>query len=105
MDERDGEQQRERNEELARDRKARGEIRDAHLEGGRTQAREDVAQTQPEANFEERKAAAEELLKAEVRGSYSGTDEEFERDWPAIREQMITEYIQKQADDSRRGGL
>ena len=123
MDESNREQQRERHDEFARERVTRGETRDAHLEGGRTQARHEAAQAQeqataqpqygengetaqPEATLEERKAAAEAVVRAEARELYGGTDEEFERDWPAMREQLITEAMQKQRGGSpRRGGL
>jgi hypothetical protein len=113
--------QKEEQERLVSERQARGELRQAHLEAGREQARTDNALARgsdaatPEEDTEDRasddeyeansranKDAGRAALKAEARSRYEGSDEDFELDWPAIRERLVTERLEKDRKQMRR---
>ena|ERR1044072_7716536 len=115
----DNEQAREDQDMLRSERKTRGDIRDAYLDAGREQARKNNAQAggqveagpessssdsdaDYEAEQQARKAVDEETMKTEARSHYDGTDESFEQDWPAIREQLINEDLQQDLERMRR---
>jgi hypothetical protein len=113
-------QQREYHDLLRSERKARGELLNAHLEAGREQARSDNARARErtlsvppsledtsdddyEAERKTRKEAVRASMKAEARGQYEGSDDAFERDWPDIREKLIMETLEKDLKEIRRG--
>jgi hypothetical protein len=49
-----------------------------------------------------RKQTDRAAMKAEARSRYEGTDEDFEREWPDIREQLITEATERDLKHMRR---
>jgi hypothetical protein len=115
----DHEQRREDHNELRKERKARGDVRDAYLEAGRRQAHKENnearerTQAEPQSDADridaeqeaERKAtrAADEItMKGEARSRYEGTDEAFEREWPAMRQQMLDEGERENLERVRR---
>lgn len=110
--ERQQQQQREDHEQLRNERKARGELRNVHLELGREQARSDSARSLEAAlpvppagenasdeEYEaERKAGREAdygAMTAEARSQYEGGDNAFEQDWPDIREKPVIGSLEK----------
>lgn len=118
------EQQRIDHDQLRSDRKARGELRNAHLEAGREQARSDNARARErvlivppspeeisdseyeaeyEAGYKARKVADEASMKAEARRRYEGSDDAFEHDWPDIREKLVMEKLEKDLRNIHRG--
>ncbi|MDQ3705450.1 MAG: hypothetical protein M3437_09565 [Chloroflexota bacterium] len=112
----DNEQPRDDIETVQRDRRERGETRDAHLELAREQARKanaeargrneaeggDEARSNDEAQSTTRIGTDEATMKAQARARYDGTDEDFEQGWPAIREQLASEDMQKGMERIRR---
>lgn len=111
----DNEQQRDDIETVQRDRKERGETRDAHLEVAREQARKanaqarernvaegDEADADGEAQGNARGGSDEATMKAQARARYDGTDEDFEQEWPSIREHLASEDMQKGMERIRR---
>ena len=111
----DSEQARETNDLLQRDRKERGETRDAHLDAAREQAQKANAQarernqagatedaTGDEAQFSTGKLTNGDVAKAQARAQYEGSDEAFEQDWPSIRERLANEDMQKGVERIRR---
>ncbi|HEX8230042.1 MAG TPA: hypothetical protein VF826_12115 [Chloroflexia bacterium] len=114
----DNEQPRDDIETVQRDRKERGETRDAHLEVAREQARKanakargrnvadgdeaDKAEANGEAPGNARGGTDEATLKAQAHARYDGTDEDFEQEWPSIREQLASEDMQKGMERIRR---
>jgi hypothetical protein len=113
--------QKEEQKHLVSERQARGELRQAHLEAGREQARTDNARARgsgaatPEQDTEEQASDAEyeaklgankdanrAALKAEARSRYEGSDEDLELDWPAISERLITERLETDRKQMRR---
>ena len=115
----ENEQPREGVESVQRDRKERGEVRDAHLDAARehaqranARARErnqkepqseaDRAEANDRAQRNARKGTDEATLKAQARVGYEGTDEDFEREWPSIRERLANEEMQKGVQRIRR---
>jgi len=105
---------------LQSERKARGEVRNAHLEAGREQARsdnsrarestpsepppiEDASDDEYEAKRKAQKEADRATMKAEARSQYEGSDEAFEHEWPDIRERLVMENLEKDLRNSRRG--
>ena len=115
----DKEQQRDQHDELRRERDARGETRDAHLEAGRARARNQASPpgdpSTPSAHSDEDSVDAEQIailragrdaeaaMKAAARSRYDGTDEAFEREWPTIRKKLRTAGMDKTLEDNRRG--
>lgn len=118
----DKQQQQRRDDQdlLQRERKARGEVRDSHLDAGRERARsdnalarestpaepptgEDTSEDDYEAQRKERKAADRATMKAEARSRYDGSDEEFENDWPDIRERLVAEGLENDLKQIHRG--
>jgi hypothetical protein len=106
--------------QLRSERKARGELRNTHLEAGREQARSDhartgernPAETSPvedtsaddyEAEHNTRKEADRAKMKAQARSRYEGSDDAFERDWPEIREHMVMENLENELKHVRTG--
>jgi hypothetical protein len=61
-----GEQQRERHEELARDRTTRGAIRESHLESGRTQARREAAEAHEQTTAQSQSGGASDSEQPEA---------------------------------------
>lgn len=111
----DSEQARETNDSLQRDRKERGETRDAHLDAAREQAQKANAQarkrnqsgapegaTGSEAQSSAGKLTDEVAAKAQARAQYEGSDESFEQEWPSIRERLANEDMQKGVERIRR---
>ncbi len=115
----DNERPNEELETVQRDRKERGETRDAHLEAAREQARKANAearernQTGPLSKDDEavageaaqsniRGGTDEATLKAQARARYDGTDEAFEQEWPSLRERLASEDMQKGVERIRR---
>ena len=109
----DSEQSRESNDTLQRDRKERGETRDAHLDAAREQAQKANAQArerrrgghesaEDHAEHEAKKGTDDAAMKAQARARYDGTDEAFEQDWPAMRERLANEDMQKGMERIRR---
>jgi hypothetical protein len=109
---------------LRRERQVRGDMRNAHLEAGRERARSDSAlvkasdasapvpeeatpdqmsDDEHEATLRARKEAGRAAMKAEARSRYDGSGEDFERDWPDIREQLITQTMEEDLKQNRRG--
>lgn len=107
---------------LSEERKTRGETRNAHLAAGRAQAQLDNAEararseTEPQQaegheggygsevhpESEVRQQAYEAALKTEARSRYTGSDESFEQEWPALLEQLRREDMQRSQDSIRR---
>jgi hypothetical protein len=111
----ENEQPREGVESVQRDRKERGEVRDAHLDAAREHAQranararernqtdDDRAEANDQAQRNARRGTDEASLKAQARVGYEGTDEDFEREWPAIRERLASEEMQKGVERIRR---
>ena len=107
----ESEQPRDEIESVQRNRKERGDTRDAHLDAAREQARRSNAEarerSQPglqaeSAGTDLEGGTDEAVLKAQARGRYEGTDEEFEREWPSIRERLASEDTQKGVERIRR---
>ncbi|MEA2574248.1 MAG: hypothetical protein QOH93_1546 [Chloroflexia bacterium] len=107
----ESEQPREGQESVQRDRKERGETRDAHLDAAREQARQANAEARERSQagdeaddqaVSERLDANEATMKAKARANYEGTDDAFEEDWPAIRERLASEDMQKSVERIRR---
>jgi hypothetical protein len=113
-------QQQEDHGQLRSERKARGELRNTHLEAGREQARSDharagerkPAETSPtqdtsaddyEAQRNTRKEADQAKMKAEARSRFEGSDDAFEQDWPEIREHLVMENLQNELKNVRTG--
>lgn len=113
-------QQREDHDQLQSERKARGEVLNAHLEAGREQARSDNARAREgspsvparledtsdddyEAKRKARKEDDQAIMKAEARSRYEGSDDAFEQDWPDIRENLVMENLEKDLASIRRG--
>lgn len=106
-------------ETVQRDRKERGEVRDAHLDAAREQAQKanaearersqtgplsipDEAETGGQARRAAQRGTDEAAMKAQVRARYEGTDESFEEEWPAMRERLLNEDMQKGVERIRR---
>ena len=104
---------------VLRDRKERGEARDAHLDAAREQAQKanaearersqtgplqslDEAETGDQAQPTAQRGTDEATMKAQVRARYEGTDESFEEEWPSIRERLLNEDVQKGVERIRR---
>jgi hypothetical protein len=104
---------------VQRDRKERGEVRDAHLDAAREQAQKANAQARERnqarskssedwtdagghARRTAKKGTDDAALKAQARARYEGTDEAFEQDWPAMRERLLNEDMQKGVERIRR---
>lgn len=112
----DNEQPRDDIETVQRDRKERGETRDAHLEVAREHARKanakargrnkaedgDEAGADDDAQSTTRRGTDEATMKAQARARFDGTDEDFEQEWPSIREQLASEDMQKGMERIRR---
>lgn len=112
----DNEQPRDDIETVQRDRRERGETRDAHLEVAREQARKanaeargrnkadggDEAEAGDDAQSTPSIGTDEATMKAQARARYDGTDEDFEQDWPSLREQLASEDMQKGMERIRR---
>ncbi|MDQ5824381.1 MAG: hypothetical protein M3441_09260 [Chloroflexota bacterium] len=112
----DNEQPRDDIETVQRDRRERGETRDAHLEVAREQARKanaaargrneaeggDETEAGGDSEGTTRIGTDEATIKAQARARYDGTDEDFEQEWPAIREQLASEDMQKGMERIRR---
>jgi hypothetical protein len=113
-------QQQEDHDQLRSERKARGELRNTHLEAGREQARsyhaqagelnpaetspmEDTSADDYEAEHNTRKEADQAKMKAEARSRYEGSDDAFEQDWPEIREHLVMENLEKELKYVRTG--
>ncbi|HYP20283.1 MAG TPA: hypothetical protein VEY08_09430 [Chloroflexia bacterium] len=106
-------------ETVQRDRKERGEVRDAHLDAAREQAQRanaearernqtgplaspDEAGTDHQAQRTAQRGTDEAAMKAQVRARYDGTDESFEEEWPTMRERLLNEDMQKGVERIRR---
>jgi hypothetical protein len=115
----DSKQTGETQDTVQRDRKERGEVRDAHLDAAREQAQkanaqarernqarskssDDHADAAGHARRRTKKSNDEAAVKAQARARYEGTDEAFEEDWPTIRERLMNEDMQKGVERIRR---
>lgn len=121
----DGEQVREDQDTVRRDRKERGVERDAHLQAAREHAQRANAEArgrrgvepQPEENeaagsdeaqgyaamdSRDSRDSNEAAMKARARARYEGSDDSFEQEWPAIRERLLDEDMQKGVERIRR---
>jgi hypothetical protein len=103
---------------LHTERKARGELRNTHLEAGREQAQRDNIEakkrnaaepqsTRQNSNADEaeqptRWGADEAAMKAQARSRYKGSDDSFEQDWPSILEQLVNDDMYKSVAHIRR---
>jgi hypothetical protein len=103
---------------LYKERKARGELRNTHLDAGREQAQKDNIEakkrnaaepqsTRQNSNVDEaeqptRWGADEATLKAQARSRYKGSDDSFEQDWPSILEQLVNDDMYKSVEHIRR---
>jgi len=105
--------------ELQQERTVRGRARDSHIEAGREQAQLENAEARgrsgtgsqdvdqkSELDNQEPQRVQEHLddaeLKAEARRQYEGTDEDFDLEWPMLRERLLSLEMKDNVEGLRR---